>query len=315
MQVVPYNPEGYDLLHKGMIAFSEIQQTGVRIDIDYCHQAYDNLTKEIQVQEEKLYKHKEIKEWKKKYKSKFNLKSSKQMIDILFNEFEYEPLKFTDTVGPNGERTPSTDKEALEAMGLPFTDDLLRKRKLEKLKDTYISNIITETYNGFVYPFLNLHTARTFRSSANSPNVQNIPVRDEESNEIVRRAFIPRKGNYLIEADYGGIEVKGASWNNHDPTLLEYLRNPITADMHSDFMQLLFCLDHYNSKCAIEKTLRKGTKNGFTFPQFYGDYYGNNAVSLWNWANLKGKKIKKKDGLVLDSGITVGLSRAAKGIG
>lgn len=315
MQVVPLKKEAYDLLHQGMIAFSDMQQAGVRIDVDYCKQAYKDVTKEIKNQERKVYDYPEIKEWKKIYKNKFNLDSYQQMSHVLFDVFEYEPLHFTDTINPKtGEPNPAVDKEALEALGLAFTDDFLRYKRFGKIKNTYLKNIILETCEGYLYPFLNLHTVRTFRSSANMPNIQNIPVRDKEMNNIIRRSFIPRKGNYLIEADYGGVEVKGASWNNHDPNLLEYLRNPLTADMHSDFMQLLFKLKGYNPKCAGEKTLRKGTKNGFTFPQFYGDYYGNNAVSLWNWANLKGKTVKKKQGLVLDSGITLGEHLIKNGI-
>jgi DNA polymerase I-like protein with 3'-5' exonuclease and polymerase domains len=133
-----------------------------------------------------------------------------------------------------------------------------------------------------------------------------MPIRDPEAGAIVRQAFIPRDNHYLIECDYGGIEVKASQWYHKDPTMQSYLDNPLTADMHADFMQLLFMIKKYDAKCKGEKTLRKGTKNGFTFPQFYGDYYGNNAPILWYWAQLHGKKINPKHGLEISSGKTIG---------
>jgi len=311
MQSVPYNKEGYQLLHDGVLALSDMQMNGIRIDVDYCKQVYKELGKKIKQKKRDVENHKEIKEWRKKYKSKFNLDSTDQIVDILFNEFGYKPLKYTD----NEENPrPAADREALEALGLSFTDDLIQYRKLSKIKSTYIKNLLSETCDGFLHPMYNLNTARTFRSSSQLPNAQNMPVRDPEAGKYVRRAFIARENSYFIEGDYGGVEIKGSSWYHHDPTMLGYLRNPETADMHADFMSQIFRFKNYDLHTKGDKQLRKGTKNGFTFPQFYGDYYRNNAVSLWNWAELKGRKIKADQGLQLSNEKTAGQHLIDQGI-
>ena len=167
---VPMDPAGYDLLLKGMIAFSDIQTNGIKIDMDYCHKTYDDLALKIITQETKLHEHKEIKEWKKKYRGKFNLGSGQQLADILFNEFKYKPTKLTD------KENPSVDAEALKELKVPFTEDLIFLRQLGKIRNTYIKNLIQETVGGFLHPFLDLHTTLTYRASGSMPNPQNIPL-------------------------------------------------------------------------------------------------------------------------------------------
>jgi DNA polymerase-1 len=197
---------------------------------------------------------------------------------------------------------------------IPVADELLRYRKLEKIRNTYLRSLIKETCNGYLHPFLNLHGPRTFRSSSSNPNIQNQPTRDPEAGEVIRKAFRAREGHRLVAADYGGIEVKGSSWYHKDPTMLGYLNDPENADMHADFCKLLFRLESLDQSNKGEKTLRKATKNGFTFPQFYGDYYGNNAVSLWGWLGLRGHKISSKQGVKIRDDVPIGKHLRNKGI-
>jgi len=299
MKLLPYNQEGYQLLHDGSLCFSLMEQNGIRMDVAHLKHEYKNIGKEIQEKENEINVLKEIKIWKEKYKSKFNLDSDAQLADILFNELKHEAIKLTDT------GNPSVDQEALKALNSPFANLILRYRKLFKIRNTYLKGLIKETYNEYLHPSINVHTTRTYRSSANSPNIQNQPTRDPEAGEVIRKAFIPREGNYLVCADYGGIEVKMACVMHQDPTMLKYLRNPTTADMHSDFACLLFKMDDIDQSIKGEKTLRAGTKNSFTFPQFYGDYYGNNAIGLWKWMGLTSKKINPKEGVKIRDDITI----------
>lgn len=84
--------------------------------------------------------------------------------------------------------------------------------------------------------------------------------------------------------------------------------------MHRDLAIDCYKLDDFQ-KQGSEKTLRKGAKNGFTFPQFYGDYYGNNAPSLCKWGKLPIKgSFKKSEGLPLMTGINLGEHLIRKGI-
>ncbi len=143
-------------------------------------------------------------------------------------------------------------------------------------------------------------------NSSSLPNVQNMPTRDPVAGKIIRKAFIPRKDHYLFCADYGGVEVKAAALYHQDPTMLSYLNDPLHADMHSDFACLLFKLDEIDQSVKGEKLLRACTKNSFTFPQFYGDYYGNNAIGIWKWLGFSGEKIKRTKGPEIKTGITIG---------
>jgi len=295
MQIVPTSIEGYNLLQEGSMCFSDMQQNGIRIDMGHCKHQYKKLGKEVKKQSEKLMDHKEIRKWQKVYGKKFNIKSDDQLADVLYNKLGYTAQKITEK-GNN-----SVDQEALKALGIPMVDDYLRYRKLDKIRNTFLRNLLKEQHDGWLHPFLNLNTARTYRSSSDRVNIQNQPTRDPEAGEIIRRAFISREGHCLVAGDYGGVEVKGSAWYHEDPTMLGYLRDPENSDMHADFCMLLFKLAGLDESIKGEKTLRKGTKNGFTFPQFYGDYYGNNAVSLFGWADLKTKNGK----IVPDSGMKI----------
>lgn len=306
MQIVPYSIEGYKLLLLGQKAFSDIQTNGIRIDMDYVINTYADLEKKIEKQKKKLFSHKEIKRWKKVYGSKFNFNSGLQLSKILYEEFGYTPTKLTE------KEKPSTDADALKGLKLPFTEDYILLKQLEKLQGTYIQGLLTETVDGYLHPFLDLHTTVTFRSSGSLPNPQNIPIRDPMMGETIRRAFIARSNHYFTETDYGSIEVKMAAMYHRDPTMLGYLRDTKNSDMHADFFKLLFNMDKYDSKCKGDSFLRKATKNCFTFPQFYGDYYVNNARAFWQWLGFEDKI--QDSGVILSNGKTVGKQLISTGI-
>jgi len=175
--------------------------------------------------------------------------------------------------------SPSVDKQALEMVGksVPAIESLLYMRKLMKARDTYLGNFMKESIDGILHPFFHLHTVQTFRSSSANPNWQNIPKRDPEIQRIVRRAIIPSPGNQLVEIDYSGVEVRISAAYHKDPMMLKYIHDP-TTDMHRDMAQECFML----ADDEWTKAIRGITKGAFVFAQFYGDYYINCALNLWN---------------------------------
>ena len=178
-------------------------------------------------------------------------------------------------------------------------DGLLRVRKLKKIRDTYLDAFANEQVNGVVHPFFNLHLVRTYRSSASNPNMQNIPKRDKEAMQIVRKAIYPRKGHQLVAVDYSGLEVRISTCLHRDSRMLKYINNP-ASDMHSDVAKQIFKLDTFNKDIEGHTVLRNATKNGFVFPVFYGDYYKNCAFYLaCNWGGLKEGKWKPGEGIPL----------------
>lgn len=134
----------------------------------------------------------------------FNINSPTQLGDVLFNKLELKSGK----KGKNGKY--STNAEVLEGLVdvHPVAGKILKYRFYQKMLSTYIDglrpyidkdNLIHTTYNQTI-------TATGRLSSAN-PNLQNIPIREEEGRDL-RKVFVPRKGNIFIDADYSQIELR-----------------------------------------------------------------------------------------------------------
>jgi len=301
--------DAYRLVHQGILAFGRAERQGIRIDLDYCKQTTKQLTEEIEdlrteFQQTKFYRH-----WKHSLRGKKpNLTSNAQLGSFLYKTKKIKPKKTTAT------GKGSTDEEALLGLGIPELEKLLRMRKLLKIRDTYLNGFIKEQVDGFVHPFFNLHTVRTHRSSSDRPNFQNIPKRDAEAAAICRQALYPREGCQLLEVDYSGIEVSISACYHKDPNMIKYIKDP-SSDMHGDMAEQIFFLDKLDKSIAGHKTLRSAAKNGFVFPQFYGDYYGNNAMSLaHDWGKLPEGRWGQRQGIEIEDGLFLSDHLRANGI-
>ena len=284
----PITIDGYNLIHEGSLALADAEHNGIRVDYDYILKKDKHLERQIKYYKKNLNKFEEIKKWKKVYNNKFNLKSSPQLQDILYNHFKYKTKILTK------KRKPSVSEEALEQLNIPVVKKLIELRKLQKAKNTYVKSYINETVNNYLHPFFCLDNVRTFRSSSQKINFQNQPKRNPIIKKIVRRAVIPRKDHVIIEADYSGIEVAIAACYNKDKNLINDIINP-NKDMHRDMAMKCYLLD----KDEWTKQTRQETKNKFVFPEFYGDYYATCAEGLWlaidtlNLKTSKGIPLKK----------------------
>lgn len=298
-----------ELLHKGILALARAERQGIRVDMDVAGKNFTMLTESIDAltikfQATKFYKH-----WEHSAgKSGINFESNEQLAHFLYKVKKLTPAKET-TKGKG-----SVDEEALKALGIPELEDLLQIRKFKKLRDTYLQNFISESVDGFIHPVFNLHTVSTYRSSSDSPNFQNIPIRDEEAKKIIRSCLHARVGYQLLEVDFSGIEVCIAACYHKDPAMMKYIVDP-TTDMHGDMAQQIFFLDKMDKKIPALKHLRNAAKNGFVFPQFYGDYYKGNAVSLSDWGELPMKgKYQSSNGVALHTGVNLGAHLIENGI-
>ena len=304
-QITATTKEAYKLIHKGALAFGRAERQGFRIDVEYCEKKKEHLSRKIVHLQKKLEETKLIKTWKESIKGQINTDSNHQLAHVLYNVMKITPPKTTKS------GKGATDEDALTQINLPGIQLILQIRKLRKMRDTYLDAFLREQTGGYIHPFFNLHTVRTYRSSSDRPNFQNIPKRDKEAMQICRRALFPRPGHQLLAVDFSGIEVMIAACYHKDPTMLSYLEDP-HSDMHGDMAHQIFVLDEYDAeiekagglkKIPEFKVLRNATKNGFVFPQFYGDYYGNNAVSLaCEWGKLSKGKWKKGQGLPMPDG-------------
>ncbi len=291
-----YNPrfeEAYHLLHEGILALAKAERAGIRVDLDYIEEQMGYLNIEITQLEESIIRTNFYKHWKHSMKGTINMHSNTQLATFLYKVRKLKVEKET-TSGLG-----STDDETLRQLAtnydIPELELILKVRKLKRVRDTYLLAFEREQVNGYIHPFFNLHLVTTYRSSSDHPNFQNIPKRDEESMQLCRRALYPRPGHQLLEIDYSGLEVRIAACYHKDPTMLEYIRNP-KSDMHGDMAKQIFLLNDFNKE--THGVLRQAAKNGFVFPEFYGDYYKNCAINMaCNWGRLSRGAWNKGEGI------------------
>jgi len=289
--------EAYQLFHDGAQALARAEMQGVRIDTEYFKEQEERLTKRIKKLEKRLHKSEFVKNWKSSIKKvKFNIYSSQQLSYYLYKKKKLKPPKRT-KMGGQG----ATDDDSLTYLGIKELQWLLTARKLKKIRDTYIKQLAREQVNNIIHPVFNLHLVRTFRSSSDHPNLQNIPKRDDFAMQIVRGGLLPREGYLLVEFDYSGIEVRVSICYHKDPKMRQYVEDP-TTDMHRDMAQEIYLLNNFDESIHEHDRLRDATKNGFVFPQFYGDYYEGCAFNLaCKWGKLPQSKWKSGQGIVMPS--------------
>ena len=171
-----------------------MEKTGVAIDREQLEQFGTMLAERISQCEETIFAYAE---------EPFNINSTKQLGEVLFDRLGLPPVKKTKT-------GYSTNAEVLEKLKHkhPIIPAIMDYRMLTKLKSTYadgLMKVIGE--DGRIHTtFQNLVTA-TGRLSSTEPNLQNIPVRTDLGAEI-RKMFIPKEGCVLVDADYSQIELR-----------------------------------------------------------------------------------------------------------
>ncbi|MDE6650216.1 MAG: DNA polymerase I [Muribaculaceae bacterium] len=152
----------------------------------------------------------------------FNVGSPAQVGEILFGKMQLDPKAKKTKTGQY-----STSEEILEKLAWksPIISKILEYRQIKKLLSTYL-NALPETINkttGKIHTNYNQTVTATGRLSSSSPNLQNIPVRDEMGRDI-RRAFIPDEGHLFLSADYSQIELRLVADFANDETMIEAFR-------------------------------------------------------------------------------------------
>ena len=147
----------------------------------------------------------------------FNLSSPKQLGRILFEKLELPVIKKT----PKG--APSTNEEVLQELALdyPLPKLLMEYRGLSKLKSTYTDKLpeMINPETGRIHTSYHQAVTATGRLSSSDPNLQNIPIRNDEGRRV-RQAFIAGSGNKIVAADYSQIELRIMAHLSGDEGLL-----------------------------------------------------------------------------------------------
>lgn len=261
--------DGYNLMHRGAMALAEVEANGMRIDVPYLDDAIATTKERIKNLQENLRDCEEYRLQRRRYGQNTNLTSREQLGTVLFKDMGHAPLNTTAT------GKAQLDETMLERIGTRYTKGFMRLEKLNKLYSTYLLAVRREVEGEYLHAFFGLHLVRSYRGQSDSPNLQNIPVRDPIQGKIIRQAFIPRPGRAIVEIDYGSIEVMVACALSGDPKLTY---DAIEGDMHRDMAAECYLLD----KDEVTKATRQNAKGGFVFAEFYGDWYKKVAQNLWD---------------------------------
>lgn len=149
----------------------------------------------------------------------FNIASPKQVGDILFGKLKIvEKPKKTKT----GQFVTSEEVLAQLQNRHPIVKNILQYRGLKKLLSTYIDSLpsLVNPRTGKIHTSYNQTVTATGRLSSSNPNLQNIPIRDEEGKEV-RKAFIPDDGCLFLSADYSQIELRIMAHLSGDKNMIE----------------------------------------------------------------------------------------------
>ncbi|MDK2616811.1 DNA polymerase I [Vibrio vulnificus] len=158
----------------------------------------------------------------------FNMNSPKQLQTILFEQMGLPVIKKT----PSG--TPSTAEEVLQELALdyPLPSVIMEYRGLAKLKSTYTDKLpkMINPHTGRVHTSYHQAVTATGRLSSTDPNLQNIPIRNEEGRRI-RQAFVAPHGYKILAVDYSQIELRIMAHLSGDQALLDAFRQG--KDIHA----------------------------------------------------------------------------------
>ncbi|ENM5774996.1 DNA polymerase I [Vibrio mimicus] len=198
---------------------SRIERTGVMIDDMLLSAQSQEIALRLDELEKKAYE---------LAGQPFNLSSPKQLQTILFDQMKLPVLQKT----PSG--TPSTNEEVLQELALdyPLPKVLIEYRGLAKLKSTYTDKLpkMINPSTGRVHTSYHQAVTATGRLSSTDPNLQNIPVRNEEGRRI-RQAFVAPHGWKIMAVDYSQIELRIMAHLSGDQALLDAFREG--KDIHA----------------------------------------------------------------------------------
>lgn len=288
-------PEAVQLLLEGQLALSQVEAEGCRIDKTYLEHALDDTARKIREHEDEMRGHPDFKLWRRRFGSDTSFTVNKQLGEVVFGDlgFKRKPKRST------GDKD-SDEEGQFEGIDHPLVKHYFAAQKLRKGRGTYLLGIQREMVQHadgcwYVHPAYHLNTVSTFRSSASDPSYQNLPNRNPYIAEIVRRCYIARTGQQLLEVDYGQIETRVPAFYSFDPNLIAYNSDP-KKDMHRDTAVDLFFLDKDQAK---EKAVRHIAKNNYVFPTFYGSYYKQTAPGMWQALTLRDVKVAGTDKTVI----------------
>lgn len=204
-----------------------MNKIGVKLDTAYLKTLSVTMHAELDSLQKSIHRHAGV---------EFNINSPKQMGEVLYDTMELKPKNQKKTA--SGQR--STRESELEKMrdDHEIIPEILRYRELQKLVSTYIDNLPQMVgADGRLHSTLLQTGTVTGRMASRDPNLQNIPVRTEES-KAIRKGFVAEEGYTIVSIDYSQIELRIAAILSGDEKMIEIFKNG--EDVHSGVASRVF---------------------------------------------------------------------------
>jgi DNA polymerase-1 len=216
----------YDLEMPLVGILADMEIAGIRLDAEHLREYSVQLEKELAKLEEEIFA---------LCGRRFNVRSTKELQVVLFDELGLSPVKKTKT----GQSTDNYVLAELAQTGNKVPALVLEHRLLSKLKSTYVDALpqLLNPESGRLHTHYIQTGAATGRLASKDPNLQNIPIR-EESGRHIRKAFVPDAGCSFLSADYSQIELVVLAHLSGDPMLQEAFRE--NRDIHRQTASILF---------------------------------------------------------------------------
>jgi DNA polymerase-1 len=244
----------YELEMAARRIVTRMEINGARVDLDYSRQKYDELS---------TYTN-SVKTWAKQKYEGVSITSNVQLVRL----FERLGAEITETT-PTGQKSCTKDQlKILLRDGndevKTLADTVLKQRKADKLANTYFSNFLTESVDGFVHPSVKTLGARTSRMSITNPALQTLPKGDA----TVRRAFIPKDDDHvIITSDLDQVEFRMFASLSNDENLIS-LFNIADSTGSDPFTEI-------GREVYSEPDMQKSDKRrGLIKSMIYGRLYG-----------------------------------------
>ena len=199
---------------------AEMEMTGVRIDTESLKETSRIFNERMAEYERKIYE---------EAGESFNISSPRQVGDILFGK-----MKIVDKPKKTKTGQYVTSEEVLVQLKhkAPIVENILNYRGLKKLLGTYVDALpkLINPCTGRIHTSFNQAITATGRLSSSDPNLQNIPIRDDDGKEI-RKCFIPEPGCLFFSADYSQIELRIMAHLSGDDNMVEAFQ--VGHDIHA----------------------------------------------------------------------------------
>ncbi|WP_073346981.1 DNA polymerase I [Bacteroides congonensis] len=261
----------YDIEMPLVPVLVNIERNGVLLDTEALKQSSAHFTAQMENIEKEIYG---------LAGETFNIASPKQVGEVLFDKLKIvEKAKKTKT----GQYV--TSEEVLESLRHkhPVVEKILEHRGLKKLLGTYIDALplLINPRTGRVHTSFNQTVTATGRLSSSNPNLQNIPIRDENGKEI-RKAFIPDEGCLFFSADYSQIELRIMAHLSEDKNMIDaFLSN---HDIHAATAAKIYKIDLND----VGSDMRRKAKTAN-----FGIIYGISVFGLAERMNVDRKEAKE----------------------